>query len=248
MKFNTFTLIALTLAFTFGCNEEEAASTIMTAPMGAGTSANGGTNSINNPIAGTTTAGTTTAGTTTAGTTTAGTMTAGADTAGADTAGADTAGADTAGADTAGADTAGADTAGADTAGADTAGADTAGADTAGADTAGADTAGAEMLPDGACTNESDYSQLDTLGEAGLTTAIEGCIASCFVPDSPGCQTCVEGATNLSMGCSACFVDIIECTVTNCSLQCLSPSSPECADCRETNCFEPFIDCSGVDP
>ena len=71
----------------------------------------------------------------------------------------------------------------------------------------------------------------------------------CFVPGSPGCGTCLEGATGFSTDCTACFVEITECTVLNCVGQCAVDSgSAECAQCRADNCNANFITCAGVEP
>lgn len=105
------------------------------------------------------------------------------------------------------------------------------------------------MTLEGACTNDADVSTLEALGEAGLDDAIGGCVAMCFVPGSPGCGTCLSGATGLSDMCVDCFVAITECTIASCVAQCAAdPASADCASCREMNCNAAFVECSGIDP
>jgi hypothetical protein len=203
-------------------------------------------------IAGTMTAGTTMAGTTMAGTTMAGTtMTSGEMTGGEMTSGEMTGGEMTGGEMTGGEMTGGEMTGGEMTGGEMTGGEMTGGEMTGGEMTGGemtgGETAGVE-IGEGACTNPADLAQFETLGEAGLEEAIGGCVAMCFIPDSPGCGTCISGATGLSEACTACFVEVTECTVASCVAQCINPASPECAQCREDNCNEAFTMCSGVAP
>jgi hypothetical protein len=110
------------------------------------------------------------------------------------------------------------------------------------------ETPAGEMMAEGACTNPADYQTLETLGEAGLNEAIGSCIGDCFTPGSPGCGTCLGGATGLSDGCTACFVAVTECTIASCVTFCIDSASAACAECREENCNPDFIECSGINP
>jgi hypothetical protein len=103
-------------------------------------------------------------------------------------------------------------------------------------------------IGDGACSNDGDVMTLNELGEAGLDQAIGGCVASCFVPGSAECGTCLGDATGLSEACTACFVEVTECTIANCVGQCAAgPDSEACAECRVANCEEAFVECSGIE-
>ena len=103
------------------------------------------------------------------------------------------------------------------------------------------------MMGDGACTNSDDFTTLENLGEVGLEEAIGSCITQCLAPDSPGCPTCLSGATGLTDPCVACFVTVTECTIANCVASCIDPSSADCAQCREDNCNAEFAECSGIE-
>ena len=106
---------------------------------------------------------------------------------------------------------------------------------------------GGSMLM-GACTNDADLGQLERLGESGISEAVGSCVGMCITAGSPGCPTCLSGTTGLSDECVNCFVQVTECTVMNCILQCaVAPESMDCAQCREDNCIEAFVACSGVE-
>ena len=104
-----------------------------------------------------------------------------------------------------------------------------------------------EMTMEGACNNDTDLAQLESIGETGLEEAIGGCVFQCLNTADPApCEMCLSGATGLSDLCVDCFVDVTFCTVTNCVADCIDASSPACATCRETNCTPAFDECSGI--
>ena len=105
---------------------------------------------------------------------------------------------------------------------------------------------GGEMAS-GECTNSEDNAQLLSLGDAGLNEQIQSCVfSSCLVERGEMCTSCLANGTGLSAGCVDCFVDIVDCTITQCVGQCIDPSSQACADCRANNCGPAFESCAGI--
>jgi hypothetical protein len=110
--------------------------------------------------------------------------------------------------------------------------------------------------PAGACTNADDGAKLDTAPERDAVSAKAkecglGCLAKPTDAEKAQCSTdCVVAGTQLSAGCSACYVGIILCTMKNCLVQCAAdPSAQTCVDCQTTNkCYETFYTCSGMSP
>jgi len=99
--------------------------------------------------------------------------------------------------------------------------------------------------PAGACTNAADAARFASLGEAGVDQGISGCIGSCLVP-GPACGMCIQTATGFTAECTACFSDIVACTVMNCVANCINPADPACETCRVDNCGAAFEACAGL--
>ena len=105
----------------------------------------------------------------------------------------------------------------------------------------------------GACTNAADFALLDSAtkqdGVKGKATA---CGLKCISDADPGkcATTCVVKDTGLSSACSACYVGIIMCSMTNCLADCATdPSSKACTDCMtKNNCYTKFYTCTGLTP
>jgi hypothetical protein len=139
-----------------------------------------------------------------------------------------------------------ADTSTPDTAMPDTA--DTTMPDTA--DTAMPDTADTAMPdadpPAGACDNQGDFDTLASL-QSTLESKIQTCAFSCLGQGASCAATCIENETELSTACSACFGEVISCTITNCALQCIDANSAGCTTCRDTNCTPAFEACAGIE-
>ena len=97
----------------------------------------------------------------------------------------------------------------------------------------------------GACDNPTD---LQTLGavEGTLKDTIAGCAMSCIGQGVPCMADCVKDGTGLSDGCSNCFGEVIDCTISKCMFQCMDSSSPACAECQEQHCAAAFTDCAGI--
>jgi len=108
---------------------------------------------------------------------------------------------------------------------------------------------GGSPAAEGACTNEADLSRFMTLGEDGIDSAVEMCVfASCLgaSTDATACTECIENGTNLSQGCSTCFVEAIVCTLESCFGECANLADPApCDECREQNCIPQFDTCAG---
>lgn len=98
----------------------------------------------------------------------------------------------------------------------------------------------------GACDNTGDFNTLAGL-QSTLESKIQTCAFSCLGQGASCAATCIERETSLSTGCSACFGEIIACTITNCALQCLDASSQGCTTCRDTNCTPAFEACAGIE-
>ena len=108
---------------------------------------------------------------------------------------------------------------------------------------------GGSPATEGACTNEADLSRFMTLGEEGIDSAVEMCVfASCLgvATDPTSCTQCIENSTNLSQGCTSCFVEVIACTLNTCLNACLDLTNPApCEACRDENCTPLFDTCAG---
>lgn len=98
----------------------------------------------------------------------------------------------------------------------------------------------------GACDNNTDFTTLAGL-QSTLESKIQTCAFSCLGQGAACAATCIERETSLSTGCSACFGEIIACTISNCALQCLDASSQGCTTCRDTNCTPAFEACAGIE-
>lgn len=151
------------------------------------------------------------------------------------------------------------DTSAPDTRAPDTTAPDTTAPDTA--DTTAPDTTDTNEMPDtvdtvdttpetdasaGACDNTGDFNTLAGL-QSTLESKIQTCAFSCLGQGAACAATCIERETALSTGCSACFGEIIACTISNCALQCLDASSQGCTTCRDTNCTPAFEACAGIE-
>jgi len=97
----------------------------------------------------------------------------------------------------------------------------------------------------GACDNPTDEDLL--VAQEDLDGVVMTCALNCIGEEA--CSTnCMIEATGLSEPCSACFAGTISCTMKNCVFQCLNAESTQCKDCQESNCFEDFEACAGLDP
>ena len=123
-------------------------------------------------------------------------------------------------------------------------------ADTSTPDTAMPDTADTAMPdadpPAGACDNQGDFDTLASL-QSTLESKIQTCAFSCLGQGASCAATCIENETELSTACSACFGEVISCTITNCALQCIDANSAGCTTCRDTNCTPAFEACAGIE-
>lgn len=98
----------------------------------------------------------------------------------------------------------------------------------------------------GACDNQTDFDTLASV-QSTLESKIQTCAFSCLGQGASCAATCIERETDLSTACSACFGEIIACTITNCALQCIDASSQNCTTCRDTNCTPAFEACAGIE-
>lgn len=98
----------------------------------------------------------------------------------------------------------------------------------------------------GACDNQTDFDTLASV-QSTLESKIQTCAFSCLGQGASCAATCIERETDLSTACSACFGEIIACTITNCALQCIDASSQGCTTCRDTNCTPAFEACAGIE-
>lgn len=107
-------------------------------------------------------------------------------------------------------------------------------------DTGGPDVSG----PTGDCINPGDTAILEPytvqrgIGDGTACYQIHGNNPSAI-------QSCVQARVPISDMCADCIVQIVQCTVAFCSTPCMVPSSAACTTCRDSNCDEPFNDCSG---
>ena len=98
----------------------------------------------------------------------------------------------------------------------------------------------------GACDNQGDFDTLAGL-QSTLESKIQTCAFSCLGQGASCAATCIENETELSTACSACFGEVIACTISNCALQCIDASSAGCTTCRDTNCTPAFEACAGIE-
>ena len=96
----------------------------------------------------------------------------------------------------------------------------------------------------GACDNPADLATLEST--ADLSGKIAGCAMQCIGQGVPCMSGCVQDATGLSEGCSGCFGEAIQCTMSSCMLQCIDSGSPACADCQQQKCAPAFEQCAGA--
>jgi len=102
-----------------------------------------------------------------------------------------------------------------------------------------------EPVSKGACDNQTDEDLLEV--QEDLNGVVRKCALDCIGEEA--CATnCMIEATGISEACSICFAGTISCTVMNCALQCLNAESDKCANCQESNCFEDFESCAGLEP
>ncbi len=99
----------------------------------------------------------------------------------------------------------------------------------------------------GACEGGSDASILISEGD-GVYDVATGCAMDCMGGDSAMCASdCISGSTGLSAGCSACFGDLIQCSIDHCMAQCMSdPGDEACQMCQQDYCIWPFCECAGA--
>ena len=98
----------------------------------------------------------------------------------------------------------------------------------------------------GACEGSGDGTILINEGD-GVYDVATGCAMECMGGGSPNCSSdCISANTGLSAGCSACFGEMIQCTIDKCMAQCVAdPGSEPCAACQNEYCLWPFCDCAG---
>lgn len=96
----------------------------------------------------------------------------------------------------------------------------------------------------GACDNPEDLATLESSPE--LSDKIAGCAMQCIGQGVDCMSGCVQDATGLSEGCSACFGDAINCTLNSCMLQCIDSGSQACGDCQQQKFAPAFLECAGV--
>jgi hypothetical protein len=162
-----------------------------------------------------------------------------------DTTAPDTTAPDTSVPDTTAPDTTAPDTTAPDTV-PDTAAPDTEPADTAAPDTTVPDVADTADASAGACDNGTDSATFASI-QSTLEAKIQTCAFECLGQGATCAATCVQRETALSAACSACFGEVIACTITNCALQCLDANSQGCTTCRDTNCTPAFEACAGIE-
>ena len=103
------------------------------------------------------------------------------------------------------------------------------------------------MMAQGSC-NEAD---LEYMGEnLELVQSIAtSCGTDCIFGggDNACVFQCIADQTPLSDACISCFVDQVDCVVSNCFLACaFNPGSANCSNCVESNCLAPFQECAGI--
>jgi hypothetical protein len=99
----------------------------------------------------------------------------------------------------------------------------------------------------GACDNAADLAAFETAG--AIDGHVSACVSQCLTSGqlNATCYSgCVQQRTGLSAPCSACFGQVMQCTVTNCALRCLNPASADCTACRDEKCTPAFTECAGV--
>jgi len=96
----------------------------------------------------------------------------------------------------------------------------------------------------GACDNPVDLATLESTTD--LSDKVAGCAMQCLGQGVACMSGCVQDASGLSDGCSACFGEAIQCTMSSCMLQCIDSGSQSCADCQQQKCAPAFLECAGV--
>ncbi len=99
----------------------------------------------------------------------------------------------------------------------------------------------------GACDNAEDLPRFTDA--ATIEGHVSGCVTQCLTSGqlNATCYSgCMQTRAGFSAGCSACFGEVMQCTVTNCALQCFDASSAGCTSCRDTKCTPAFETCAGV--
>jgi hypothetical protein len=95
----------------------------------------------------------------------------------------------------------------------------------------------------GACTQGADAKILDTtiILPQGFQCANQ------YLTNLASLETCLESATGLSAGCSACLAEDLICAQDDCLNVCINtPASPACTKCRDDSCAASFTACSGL--
>ncbi len=74
------------------------------------------------------------------------------------------------------------------------------------------------------------------------------CSSSCLTsPDLELCvQQCIQDNTPLSVTCSECFGQQVQCAIDNCLFTCFSEPEEVCAECVNSNCLASFNECAGI--
>jgi hypothetical protein len=106
----------------------------------------------------------------------------------------------------------------------------------------------------GKCINNDD---LPLLGVSELESSdfslmfqecVQGECAGLSGSEAGPCVTqCISNQTGYTMGCSACFVLLVNCGKTNCAAECLSGGAP-CEECLAEYCDADFKECAGFLP
>lgn len=109
---------------------------------------------------------------------------------------------------------------------------------------------GGEVPAEGACTNDADKVIVDDPA-SDVTGKATQCGLGCMGDADPAtCSTpCVVNETGLSEACSACYAQLIACTVEKCLAQCAGGLTDGCIQCqRDQGCSAPYYECSGNEP
>jgi hypothetical protein len=99
----------------------------------------------------------------------------------------------------------------------------------------------------GACDNAEDLPRFTDA--ATIEGHVSACVTQCLTSGqlNATCYSgCMQTRAGFSAGCSACFGEVMQCTVANCALQCIDASSAGCTTCRDTKCTPAFETCAGV--
>jgi len=99
---------------------------------------------------------------------------------------------------------------------------------------------------DGVCQNDQDCPFVVD-GSARITagTCGKGCLAS---SDESCARDCLLEELDMSAACAQCYLDTVNCTVTNCLAECVNdPEADECKQCQiDKGCRADFNACSGL--